>query len=299
MVTWETFQKNKQLSEVTTLSIGGPARYYYPAKSISLLIDSVLFAKKHSIPCVVIGRGSNTLFEDRGFNGLVIRNEVSFLEQNEHLYRVGAGFSFAYLGVKTAREGWSGLEFASGIPASVGGAVYMNAGANQIETEGVVDSVEYLTESGELVSLPRSAIQFNYRYSSFQDWNGTIVAATFSLKRSSGARSKQLDIINYRKATQPYGVFSAGCIFRNPLNDSAGALIEKAGLKGKAIGGVHVSPIHANFIVNSGIGTFSELIELIKQIQKIVYQCSKVHLETELQYIPYDAESSGKLFFSV
>ena len=298
MFTWEKLKKNKQLSELTTLKIGGLARFFYPVKSIEELLALILFAKENSLPFVVLGKGSNTLFDERGYDGLVIRNEISFLEQKNHLFRVGAGFSFAHLGVKTAREGWSGLEFASGIPGSVGGAIYMNAGANTMETKDVLHSVDYLTEKEEVITLTREQLHFGYRASIFQTLKGSILAATFALKPSDEARPNQIKIVNYRKETQPYGAPSAGCIFTNPPNQSAGALIEQAGLKGKTIGGAQVSSIHANFIINTGNATFSDLLKLVHFIRQRVKETSNITLETEVQYIPYNATQPRKLIDS-
>ena len=219
----------------------------------------------------------------------MIHNKIGFLKNLEPgVWHVGAGYSFALLGTKTAQAGYTGLEFASGIPASVGGAVFMNAGANGMETEAALESVDFVDETGELNKLHRKDLEFRYRYSQFHKMKGAIVGATFRLKSCESARKKQIEIIRYRTQTQPYGEKSAGCIFRNPEGVSAGRLIEEAGLKGTSLGGAKVSEKHANFIVNDKEATTEEVLELIEKVKQRVYETHKVNLESEVRIIPYD-----------
>jgi len=240
---------------------------------------------------MVLGKGSNCLFDDKGYNGAVIFNKIDFLKQpNPGYYHAGAGYSFALLGVQTARQGWGGLEFASGIPATVGGAVFMNAGANGGETCQYLDAVDYVSEDGTLETIKRSAMEFSYRTSPFQKRKGAIAAATFALRQNAEARKQQLDIVNYRLKTQPYSDKSAGCIFLNPECGHAGALIEKSGLKGTAVGGAQVSTLHANFLINAGNATCQEMMELIQVVQKRVKEASGTNLKSEVRYIPYEPE---------
>lgn len=285
------FQQNKLLKEVTTFGIGGPARFYIEVRTIEEMKDILLQCKEQKIPIFILGKGSNTLFDDRGFNGVIIHNKIDFKsEEMPGVFRVGAGYNFSLLGSQTAREGWSGLEFASGIPGSVGGAVFMNAGANGQETCDSLTSVEYMHENGDIQLFHKEDIHFAYRTSSFQKMQGAILAATFTLKPSSEARQKQMDIIHYRKKTQPYGDKSAGCIFRNPNCGHAGALIEKSGLKGSQIGGAKVSEVHANFIVNADNAKASDVLKLIDQIKQQVKTQTGYDLESEVRFIPYDSE---------
>jgi UDP-N-acetylmuramate dehydrogenase len=207
-------------------------------------------------------------------------------------YHVGAGYSFSLLGTQTARQGWEGLEFASGIPGSVGGAVFMNAGANGSETCKTLISVDYVTEEGSLEVIPKENLHFSYRYSSFQIMHGAIVGATFQLTQSQTARQKQLEIIGYRTKTQPYGEKSAGCVFRNPNCGHAGALIDQTGLKGLHVGDAKVSEMHANFIVNSGKATCLDVLNLIEVIKKKVKENADIELEPEIRYIPYGKEDT-------
>lgn len=284
------FERGRSLKSVTTLGIGGSAEYFIEVHDIATMQSVLLFCKEQQLPYVILGKGSNSLFDDLGFAGVVIANRIHFLENSEApIWRAGAGFSFSLLGSQSARKGWGGLEFASGIPGSVGGAVYMNAGANGFETSNTLLSVDFVTLEGELVTLKREELSFSYRFSSFQHMQGAIVAASFLLSESPTARKKQIEIIDYRKNTQPCDAKSAGCIFRNPSCGSAGAIIEQCGLKGKMIGGAQVSTIHANFVVNAGGAKATDVLELIAHIQNEVKRQTGIDLEYEVCYFPYYA----------
>ncbi len=283
------FEKDKLLSSLSTFGIGGPAKYFIEVSDIKDLQELILFCSQEKLAYLIIGKGSNCLFDDRGFDGLVILNKIHFCTfLNDCSVHVGSGFSFSLLGAQTARKGLSGLEFASGIPATVGGAVFMNAGANGKETKDHLVSVDYITEEGELICIPKEDLAFSYRFSSFQKRKGAIVGATFTLLPSLEARQKQLQIIDYRTQTQPYKDKSVGCIFRNPEAPlSAGALIEKSGLKGFAVGGAEVSCMHANFIVNKANATAQDVLTLASEVKKVVLEKMQVNLEMEVRVIPY------------
>ena len=282
------FKCNYSLKDLTTFGIGGPADYFIEVNDIPTLQTALLYCKHQKIPFYILGKGSNVLFDDRGFAGLVIANRIRFIKRPDaHIWHVGAGYSFSLLGSQTARQGWAGLEFASGIPGSVGGAVYMNAGANGNETCQTLVSVDYMTSDGELLCVAKDKISFDYRFSSFQKDQGVIVGATFQLTASSKARKKQLEIIDYRKKTQPYDAKSAGCVFRNPSCSHAGALIEQSDLKGKTLGGAQVSTLHANFIINTGNATSKDILDLIEHIHQVVKAHTNYELEHEIKYVPY------------
>jgi UDP-N-acetylmuramate dehydrogenase len=282
-------KENQLLSEISTLGIGGPARYYTVAKTAAEMQKSVRFCAQNKIPFLILGKGSNCLFDDRGFEGCVIHNKIDGISEDPpgH-FTVGAGYSFSLLGVQTAKAGWSGLEFASGIPASVGGAIYMNAGANACETKDSLTSVAFVDAEGNLTTYLRDEIAFRYRYSAFQDLKGAIAAATFSLTPSESARKKQLGIISYRQRTQPCKEKSAGCIFRNPPGFFAGQLIEAAGLKGLRMGGAQISALHANFFINAGGATSEDFKALIAYAKHVVKEKTDHELESEVRIIPYD-----------
>lgn len=282
------FSENRLLSSISTLGIGGPARYFVEVRTLEEMKQAFIKCNENKLPFFILGKGSNCLFDDRGFNGCVILNKIDFIEEKAEVIHVGAGYSFSLLGTQTARQGLTGLEFASGIPGSVGGAVYMNAGANGMETSKSLTSVDFLSEEGLFKTYQKEELAFSYRTSSFQKMKGAIIGATFSLKKGENARSHQLSIISYRTKTQPYGDKSAGCMFRNPIDMPAGALIEKCGLKGLTIGGAAVSSLHANFIVNKQNATSTDIMTLVNEIKTKVKIQSGIELETEVRFIPYE-----------
>lgn len=282
-------EEGKVLAPFSTFGIGGPARYFIAVKTIGEMEQAFRFAHEKSLPFYLLGKGSNLLIDDRGFSGVVILNQINHYSLEGNHVKVGAGYSFALLGVRTAKAGLSGLEFASGIPASVGGAIFMNAGANHGEVKDCLTSVTYIHPTGRLEVFPIESLSFDYRSSPFQMMQGAIVEATFELIPSTNAKSNQLDIVDYRKRTQPYGEKSAGCVFRNPGGElSAGALIEKSGLKGMRIGGAEVSPRHANFVVNKGGATAEDVLTLLSKIVKTVKEKHGVELEREVRLLPYE-----------
>ncbi|MDP1836647.1 MAG: UDP-N-acetylmuramate dehydrogenase [Chlamydiales bacterium] len=289
-------QEHKPLKNLSNFGIGGPARYYASVNSVDDMCDILRFASQENLPYIILGKGSNCLFDDRGYDGLVIHNKIDFMnDETPSIFYVGAGYSFSRFGAMTARKGWSGLEFASGIPGTIGGAIYMNAGANGGETCDTLTSVEFVTPDGNLVRYERNELDFSYRTSPFQQLPGAIVAATFTLFASENARYDQINIVRYRQATQPYDMPSAGCIFRNPTVGSAGALIDKVGLKGLRVGGAVVSPVHANFIVNGGNATSADVLALILTVQERILEATGISLESEVVYVPYEGVKQGIL----
>lgn len=272
-------QSNRRLSEFSTFGIGGPIHLFAEISTIEEMEE----AFQLNIPFMILGKGSNCLFSDEGFDGLVLLNKIDFCEWKNDQVTVGAGYSFSLLGAQTARKGFSGLEFASGIPATVGGAVYMNAGANGHETCECLISVQYLHSDGTKQDYSREELKFAYRHSPFQRMDGAILSATFVLKPDGKARTNQLKIVDHRMKTQPLKEKSAGCVFRNPFSKSAGALIDACGLKGMQIGGAKISEIHANFIVNVAEATSEDVQNLIVLVQKRVLEQTGVHLEPEIR----------------
>ena len=166
----------------------------------------------------------------------------------------------------------------------------MNAGANGRETSECLTFVDFVNHQGQLQRLAKEDLKFSYRTSLFHHIQGAIVGATFSLAPSPEARSKQIEIVNYRKKTQPYGAKSAGCVFRNPQCHFAGKLIEESDLKGALVGGAKVSEVHANFIVNTGTASSKEILELIQIIKHRVKERSGQDLESEIRFIPYEGD---------
>jgi UDP-N-acetylmuramate dehydrogenase len=282
----DQFEVDKPLSQLSTFGIGGPARFFIEVQKPNALQSLLKYCHRQKLPFFVVGKGSNCLFDDRGFDGLVILNKIAFCQCEWPIVSVGAGYSFSLLGTQSARKGWAGLEFASGIPGSVGGAIYMNAGANGTETCESLIEVTFIDEQGEIEIVKRDQIAFSYRFSAFQKRKGVIASAKFLLHPSGEARKKQLGIIDRRKRTQPYNDKSAGCVFCNPKSHSAGSLIQQCGLKGKRSGGAEVSTVHANFIVNKGGATSKDVLELAGDVKRIVKEKTDIDLEMEIRYIP-------------
>ena len=274
------FQKGRLLSEFSTFGIGGEIAHFVEVHTFEEMEEAYSF----DLPKIVIGKGSNCLFGDAPFVGLVILNKIDFTDWEGSALFCGSGTSFSLIGVQSARKKLSGLEFASGIPATVGGAVFMNAGANGSETADSLKSVLFF-DGKKRREILREELVFGYRKSPFQKMDGVILAARFSLKGKEEARKKQLEIISYRMRTQPLKEKSAGCVFQNPPNRSAGALIEQCGLKGLQIGGAKVSEIHANFIVNSKWASAEDVKKLIELVREKVFQQTGVLLETEIRLI--------------
>lgn len=282
----------KSLKPFNTFGIGGAAKQFIAIQSIDEMGAIRKYINQEKIPFWMLGKGSNALFDDRGFDGLVILNKIDFIDFHEGRLHVGAGTSFSLLGAKVARKGWGGLEFASGIPGSIGGAIYMNAGANQMETCDHLTAVGFIDEEGNFQEMEKKELSFGYRSSSFQGSEKMIVSGRFELVRKENARDDQLKIIEYRTATQPYGEKSAGCIFRNPEGEKAGALIEACGLKGKKVGGAKVSTLHGNFIINTGDATAADVLTLAAIIQETIQEKTGKKLEMEVRKVPYQLEGN-------
>lgn len=280
-------QKDKPLHNYSTFGIGGPAKFFASVSSQDQLQEALFFAKKENLPFFILGKGSNILFDDKGYNGLVIHNQIQWSTIENTQVTASSGYSFSLLGVQTARKGLTGLEFAAGIPGSVGGAVFMNAGANQKETKDMLAWVDYLSIDGTFSRWHRQDLFFTYRTSSFQKMKGVIISASFTLQKDPMSRKSQIEMIQKRKATQPLKEKSAGCVFRNPQNSSAGMLIEKSGLKGDMIGGAQISSHHANFVINKGNATAKDVLDLVRYAQEAVKKKMGIALEKEIRYLPY------------
>lgn len=272
------YQSNRRLSEFSTFGIGGPIAQFVEVSTVEEMEE----AFQSPLPKLVLGKGSNCLFSDQGFDGLVILNKIHFCQWQGSQVSVGSGYSFSLLGHQSAKLGFTGLEFASGIPATVGGAIFMNAGANGKETSQCLQSVDYF-DGQKRQHFLREHLSFGYRTSPFQKMSGVILSATFTLAPHPEARQTQLQIIDYRMKTQPLKEKSAGCIFRNPSGASAGSLIDRCGLKGLQIGGAKISEVHANFIVNVDQASARDVQKLIRLVQEKVLEQTGVLLEPEIR----------------
>lgn len=281
-------QANVSLKEFTTFKIGGLAKYFTCVKTLQEVFSALQFANNNKLEFLILGKGSNVLIDSKGFNGLVILNKIGGLKINGNLVTVGSGYKYPLLAYKLLQLGLTGLEFAAGIPATVGGAIFMNAGANGYQTSDVLEEILFLNAEKKLVTLKKSELGFSYRRSILQDRKGIVLEATFNLKPMKNGRQLQKDLTDYRVKTQPYSSYSAGCIFQNPREDiSAAYLIDKCGLKNKRIGGAVVSEKHANFIINDKDASSDDVIMLIDHIKTKVQKETGYLLKQEVRYIPY------------
>ncbi|MEN9406100.1 MAG: UDP-N-acetylenolpyruvoylglucosamine reductase [Bacillota bacterium] len=279
---------NEPLSSHTTWKIGGPARVMVLPESIEELQNLMRTLAEDNVPYTYLGRGSNLLVSDEGFEGVVIKLGKGFdyrlLEEQQ--VTVGCGHSTIALATIVSRAGYTGLEFAGGIPGSLGGAVYMNAGAHGSNMAHVFLTAKMVTAAGRVESLSKEMLEFAYRYSKLQDdITGLLVEVTLAIKPGDlkEITEKLHDYKAYRRKTQPIAEASAGSLFRNPSGDHAARLIEEAGLKGYSVGDMAVSHIHANFIVNRGLGTAKQLDSLIEHIKEVVYRKSGTMLVPEVR----------------
>lgn len=282
------YRENVPLQTLSTMRVGGEARFFAHLRTEDEMQQALLICKKQALPFLVIGKGSNSLFDDRGFRGLVILNGLDWCCQENEIWKVGSGFSFARLGHLTAKASLQGLEFACGIPATVGGAIFMNAGANGLETADCLKHVVWISPKGERLELKKEELNFGYRSSAFQKMGGILIEGEFHLHFSKDVQKRQKKYLSARISSQPYRDPSCGCIFRNPLPYKAGQLIEECGLKGKRIGGIEVSLLHANFFVNKGEGTSQNVLDLIELVKEKVWEKKGIQLQEEVKVLPYE-----------
>lgn len=282
-------EKEAPLSRHTSFRIGGPARRMAFPQTREQLVILLGFAQECSVEPLVMGNGTNLLIDDAGLDTLVIQTadhmtqirQVSALE-----LEADAGVSLARLALFAMQKGLSGLEFAHGIPGSLGGAVCMNAGAYDGEMKQVVAEVEALYPDG-IRRISGEEAEFSYRHSLFSDGGAVVLSARLTLQPGDPAviRSKMEELMARRKKSQPLEYPSAGSTFKRPSGYFAGTLIDQTGLKGLSCGGAQVSPKHAGFIVNTGGATFHDVETLIRQVQAAVFKEQGVRLEPEVKII--------------
>ena len=278
-------RENVPLSILTTFKIGGPARFFVTVKSKEKLVRLISALKYIEHPFRVIGAGSNILAGDRGYDGVIIRLGFREIVENQNFIYADAGCSLAAVAKKVAELSLSGLEFACGIPGTIGGAVYGNSGACGSSIKDVVLMVDVL-HNGEIISMDNLQCKFDYRTSLFKRRRDLIiVGAYFSLRQDNqdDIKSRMLENNKKRLATQPKGA-SAGSVFRNP-NIPVGRLIDELGLKGTRIGGAIIADKHANFILNIDNATSRDVQKLINLIQKRVRQEHGINLKTEIEVL--------------
>lgn len=278
-------RNNQQLSDYTTIGIGGPVPAVYLPGTEAELTDLLKAFTKEKRPYRILGNGSNVLADDRGVREAIVctRNMERIFQVEGELVTVDAGYPAAQLAYQTASKGLSGLEFGVGIPGSIGGVVKMNAGAHQHTISEVVHSVKFVLPDGSTGTATKEELAFTYRSSKLPD-NAIITTVRLHLRRDDSKKIHET-IRKYndqRTSTQPLKEKSAGCIFKNPGNCSAGKLIEDSGLKGYRVGDATVSEMHANFIVNRGKATFEEVLSLIRYIKTTVKERAGTDLQEEV-----------------
>ena len=280
------------LSRVTSFHIGGNADLaVYPAdaEAFAYALDAVVQA---GVPYTVIGNGSNTLVRDGGFHGVVfVTTDMRRVTIDGTRLTGGCGVLLGSVGTNASRAGLAGAEFANGIPGTLGGAVYMNAGAYGGQLADIVcETVCYDLDAKQVLHLDNAAQHFGYRHSVFMEKNYIILSATLQLTKDEpdAIRARMNDYLARRREKQPLEYPSAGSVFKRPEGHFAGKLIEDAGLKGLRVGGAEVSPKHAGFIVNVGGATARDVLELIERIREKVYAMSGVTLECEIRTIGED-----------
>lgn len=283
-------KRNERLSQHTTMKIGGPADIFIEPSSLENIQKVMTFLKERHIPWRAIGRGSNLLVSDKGIEGIVIKlgSGLDHLTINDSTITVGGGHSLVSLSTLISKKGLSGLEFASGIPGSVGGAVYMNAGAHGSDISKILTKAHILLEDGSMEWISNDDMEFTYRTSLLQKKRpGIVLEAEFQLEKGDRTAivSQMQKNKDYRKETQPWNFPCAGSIFRNPLPNYAGKLIEDAGLKGYQLGGAKISEMHGNFIVNAGNATAKDVLDLIQHIKDTILHLYGIKMETEVEII--------------
>jgi UDP-N-acetylmuramate dehydrogenase len=277
------------LAQHTTFKIGGPLDLLAEPTNEEQLRRVLDFCEQAGLPWMALGLGSNLLVREQGIRGIGIRLAGAFLEwrRDGTIVHSGAGVTLADLAKETACLGLSGLEFACGIPGTVGGAVYMNAGAYDGEMAQVIIGVEAVPPGRGKVTYSAAEAGFEYRKSRFQAEKAIITAVSFQLcpVDAALAAARINEFTCRRESRQPLEWPSAGSVFRRPEGHFVGPLIEAAGLKGLAVGGARVSPKHAGFIVNDGNATASDVLELVEHVQKVIAERNGIELQLEIRVV--------------
>lgn len=274
------------MAKHTSFRIGGPADVLAQPGNEAELAELLKRAAHHAVPVTLVGNGSNLLVRDKGIRGLVIKlsNLFSSITVAGNVLTFGSGISLAMASKKAASLSLSGLEFAVGIPGTIGGAVYMNAGAYDGEMAKVVTSVQVMDRQGQSSQLKAEELDFSYRHTALQNSGLIVTSVTVSLQpgEAESIKAKMDDFSQRRIAKQPLELPSAGSMFKRPVGYFAGTLIEQTGLKGYTVGGAQVSTKHAGFVVNVGGATAKDVLQLIRDVQDRVLAAQGVQLEPEV-----------------
>ena len=279
---------NESMASHTSFRIGGPAEVMLFPKSAEELSKVLKTTATLDIKPMILGAGTNVLAPDEGIAGLVIclKDALDGMEQlDDTRIRIFAGVTMTRGAVFAAARNLGGLEFAHGIPGTVGGGVYMNAGAYGGEICDVCESVDVMSMDGQITTISREDMKFSYRHSRLEDEGGIVVSAVFALtpKPEAEIRSYMQELMTRRKTSQPLDLPSAGSAFKRPVGGYAAALIDQAGLKGYQVGGAAVSEKHAGFVVNKENASAADVKTLLKNVSDIVFEKSGIRLEPEVR----------------
>ncbi len=259
------YHAERPLGPYTTMKVGGPAEFLVEPRTPEDLAAVFSAAREVDLPVRFLGSGANLLVGDAGARGAVIH--LRHFGRRDGLH-VGAGYSLPRLCKETASEGLAGLEILAGIPATVGGAIRMNAGGKHGDIASSVRYVDVMTPAGEIRRMSKDQVGFRYRRTSLD--GAIVIAAGFELRPADGVRARYDAVMDEKRKAQPLGTHNAGCMFKNPPGGQAGRMIDECGLKGERVGGAHVSRKHANFIVNDGSATASDVLALVDRIRSRV-----------------------------
>lgn len=280
---------NESLSQFTTFRIGGVADYYIEPVDAEDLLKMLIYLQDNQMPYYVMGNGSNILISDEGIRGVVINLELgfSYLKHESGIISAGAGTKIARFVDFCIQNSYAGVEMIAGIPATIGGALVMNAGCYGGEISTYVTEVTVIRNL-QLKKLLRDECKFVYRNSGLKD--SVILESKFKLPagNTDELSERRTELMKHRNGSQPVEIPNAGCVFKNPKGNFAAKLIEECGLKNKAVGGAMVSPKHANFIVNYDNATAEDVIELIRMIKNTVKEKTGYDLELEIKLIGFD-----------
>ncbi len=294
VVAKEQIITDEPLSKHTTFRIGGPCDYFVNIKKEDELIGVIRLCRDEKVPYFLIGNGSNLLVADEGFRGVVLKiddcsEEFTVQEEENSLLVTGsAGMNLSSFAMKVGNLGLTGFEFAAGIPGTLGGAVFMNAGAYGGEIKDCIHCAKVVSFDGEVINLSKEELQLSYRNSIVQKEGYLILSATFRfVKGNKNEILQRIEELNRRrKEKQPLEYPSAGSTFKRPEGYYAGKLIMDAGLKGYRVGGAMVSDKHCGFVINTGNATAADVIQLIKDVSRIVNEKYHVVLEPEVRIFP-------------
>ena len=278
---------DEQMSKHTSFKIGGPAEVLIKVSDVDTLKNIINYAKKNQIPITILGNGSNVLVLDGGIKGITLNIDIQKLEIEGNRVTVGAGNKITTLAYTMLDCGLTGMEELSGIPGTVGGVVYMNAGAHGKEIKDVVEEIKYLDENNNIKEMTDMADKFKYRKSIFSEKKYIILEATFELHNGNKKeiQEKMNTYVKYRKDNQPIQYPNAGSTFKRGEGFITAKLIDECGLKGYKIGGAEVSTKHAGFVVNKGNATAEDVLTLIKHVQEKVYEKFGKKIELEIKVI--------------